>query len=286
MKKILWITNRDVTSEPIVSSLDYCADDFNLEIHKKYYTNSSKQFDASGFDVVVYMGGAEMVTSPPVKTFQNMRQQAKVAMICCDASCKGWTPYLEIYHKEQCFDLIVNIDGSENWNKVGLDYTALTPIDPRFYNILQPWESRQVLFGFSGGINAERADIIRRIGLIITINTRSEAVGSYPGFANFLQRCKFVLNMNERNTVKGRALETAHAGACFVEQKAAEDERNTMLKWFDKSLFLFYNNPEDIGDLIFDNIDKGKEIARAFSAEVMEKHNTKKFWKKLLDTVA
>lgn len=281
--KLLWITNKDVTTEPIVASLDYCAEDLGVTVDKRYYTHYCS-YDVDGYDAIIYMGGAELKTTPSFDAFREMRKQAKVVMICCDASCgEGWGPLLEIYHNEKTFDFIVNIDGSDNWKREGKDYTAITPIDPRYFEGALPWKDRPVLFGFSGGINDNRRSIMKKISMALTINARSEEFGSYPAYANFLKQCKFVLNMNERNTVKGRTLEVGLAGACLVEQRWRP--KNTFSTWFDESQYILYDDSADICELIFDNMDKGADMAKRFSTEVREKHNAKLFWKKVLETL-
>lgn len=283
--KIAWITNHDVTVEPIVTSLDYCAESLKIDkVERRDYTGICS-YDVDGIDLVIYMGAAELEKTPPIKTLQSIREKTKLMMICCDASCgQGWGPILDIYHKEGCFDLIVNIDGSDNWVKHGSDYTATTPFDPRYFGDPPPWEPRPILLGFGGGANANRREIIRKIGSIITIHNRSEAYGSYHAYANFMKNCKFVLNMNERNTVKGRALETALAGAVLVEQRVSKTN-NTFSKWFDESQFILYDNSEDIGELIFDHYDRAAEMAKAFHNEVKKNHNPTTFWKKVLEIV-
>ena len=181
-------------------------------------------FDTHKPDVVIYSGPAEGKCRPFLSTFHTMRKTAKVVNLICDGGCPNWHPLIELYNKEDCFDLNVNIDGNDNWPSREKDITSVGPIDQRYYKKTNI--EKVVDFGFAGGLGSlERREATDRLkqscGLLMA--HRNERWGTYNLYADFMLSCKAVFNMGKTGSgkahhVKYRIIESALACACVFEE--------------------------------------------------------------------
>jgi len=243
-------------------------------------------------DIILYISTAGGPYLPTIKTFKTLRDITTIAQICCDASCPGWHPLIKQYKENECFDLIANLDGCENWPHDDKDLTLISPVDPRPYLNASvnydSFSSRPIHCGFCGGDGSQyRRDILYHLLMnsALRVKPREEKIGTYQKYADFMMRCKIVINMSLSGSglsrqVKGRVVETALAGACLLE-----DNGSATSKWFipgeDYIEYEGKHNALEIINSLYDNDITMFRCAENLRRKVMTEHSPKVIWNKV-----
>jgi hypothetical protein len=183
-------------------------------------------------DAIVYIGACPKSFNRPVMepdTLKRLREVAKTIHMCGDASDEPWFDALQEYDSKECFDCQVSIDGNFDTPiasfKNGI--VKLTPINPLFFKPLS-WDERPILVGVTGGHgHGVRGNMTTRLKALSDKygNSIVSVLGnrvSYQEMADFMCRCRCIVNCPMRGSakgdhVKGRVIETAWARACLLE---------------------------------------------------------------------
>lgn len=298
--KILWFSPTSIGIELFIGSLDYIREpDWKIE-NIKYdaygidRTNAimlQKTLEYSP-DVILYISTHYSPYLPKKETFKALRNMASIVQICCDASDPPWYPLIEEYKINQCFDLIVNLDGNRNWPHDDKDVTWFAPVDPRPYsNVPVNYEnfvSRPIHCGFSGGDGSpHRRETINHLlaNFALKVKPREEIVGTYQKYADFMLQCKSVINMSKSGSeasrqVKGRVVETALSGACLLEDKGSVTS-----DWFIPGEdYIEYENKEHLLEIVNslrDNDEKMFRCAENLHRKIVNNHSPKIIWSKI-----
>ena len=290
--KIFFISTRDMLCEPIHTGLQSLeAHDVQLFWYDRAQVPTDRAIldaaDQCGPDLILYTGRPSGPHKPARDTLKRLRKQSPTVLIVHDATDKDWIPVLKEYRQHETFTVTVNIDGNDSWSKGPKDFTALTPIDPRFYPAPVPLDARPVLFGFAGGYaSPSRAKIINylieKAGLVVP--RRNETYGSYQAFADFMMSCRVVLNVpfsghDTGNQVKGRVIETGLARACLLEQGDSP-----AYQWFNRG-FVPYQNEIDAAKavpMLLESI-KATQLCADKLHEAVKAHAPAHFWKQVIE---
>ena len=240
-------------------------------------------------DLIVYGGPAGGPYCPTYNTMSHIREVAPCIFLCFDASDVGWHAMLAEYRKNQCFDLIVNCDGCDQWPKEGNDITLWCPVGSSFYAPDTPILDRSIKFGFCGGHRAPpRLQIVSYLvgHANLLVRSRQELYGTYQGYADFLCQCRIVLNIaysaggphgQDKMTkqFKARCIEVGFAKACLLETRgsAAAD-------WLTPGVdYLQYETPEEATYLVRTaSAEYIAECAENLHKKVMANHSPQVFW--------
>ena len=198
-------------------------------------------------DVIFYIGADKGPGNPRRSAFTALRAVAPSVLICSDSGDTPWHPILAGYRTRQCFDLMVGIDGAKN---APVDLATLTPVDHR------PYENgcaRYIRCGFSGTIGRwnARSEIVRPLVWVSGLMVRDRLEGgSYDDHAQFLKRCRMVLNISHTGSglshhVKGRVVEAGFAGAALLEHKGSP-----IADWFPAECYLSYRDTKEASEII------------------------------------
>lgn len=319
--RILWLATSSMQLQPLFTSLDYfmkvyftSVSSMNLEpiftgleqsvgpVHlcrfdkgkeeQHHYEGEVDHLILEGFrqcnpDIVIYSGPAEGKCRPLLSTFHAIRERSKIINLVCDGGCPNWHPLLELYAKEACFDLTVNIDGNPNWPSQSHDITSPGPIDPRYYGKDIP---KTVNFGFAGGQgSAERQEWCKRLvaesGLVIP--ERNETWGTYQGYADFVQSCKSVVNFGKTGSGKTTHLKYRMIEAALAKCLVYECENPiTKLYFTPGEDYLEYKN---LDDLLYWQKNKSVEhwewYGNNLHKKVMANYGPDKLWKKVFSAL-
>lgn len=294
---ILFTSVSSMNLEPIVSGLEkevgkiwLCKFDKGKEEQHHYVGEVDHEilnsFRTHKPEVVIYSGPAEGKCRPLLPTFHEIRKSAKLVNLVCDGGCPNWHPLLELYNKEDCFDLTVNIDGNDNWPSKSTDLTMPGPIDPRYYNGRDV--PKVIPFGFAGGLGGiERRQITERLQRTRQLNIpeRSETWGTYQGYADFMLSCKAVLNMGRTGSgkahhLKYRIIESGLAKCCVFEEV-----NQITKKYFTAGMdYIEYENIDHLERLLGAEMDL-RPYAESLHKKVTTKYTTEIFWKCVFDAL-
>jgi len=198
-------------------------------------------------DVVFYIGAAGGNGLPKPETLRAARDLVPMINLCSDAADKPWHPLLELYKREDCFDLQVAIDGSFN---SPCELSTLTPVN---HNLFRGTAVKTIRAGFSGsrGVHCERSEIVNSLEWFagLTVRKRSKEDG-YFEHVKFLKSCQMVLNTSWNGTgtghhMKGRVIETGMAGSCLLEHIDSP-----FAEWFPEDCCIRYKTARDVAKII------------------------------------
>lgn len=258
-------------------------------------TNSGDPWHAVGFegaaDICVFFGGLDQPSFVDgFELVRGARRTGPVVAIIPEASCAGWRDMLAVAHPH--FDLLVNIDGNEDWRCPGAKkLTALAPIDQSYYGQPRPWELRAMLCGFGGGLGSpHRRQLLDAVGAPVVVTVREpmpDGDATYTSYAQWMRSLKSVFNMPLNSTgdsmmVKARVIEAALAGAVLIEH-----EESPTRKWFTPGQhYLTYRDAESARHAI-DIVRVQQEITQPMAwdmwHEVTTRHSPRMFWSKVLN---
>jgi len=288
--KVLWLSPSDMLTYWIIGSID-CLNDHDVHICR--YDRIGLPVDRGMLDfadrvkpdVILYVSQADGPFVAEPSTFRRLRDTAPTVHLCFDAGDIGFERLLNTYKEKQCFDVTVACDGC---NMGPVDLVLFHPVDPRPY--AEPLQ-RDIALGTCGGFPyGLRKDVsehlVRKSGLII--KPREEWYNSYPRFADFLKRCRIVLDCAlsagghdgkgpYTRTLKTRAIETGLAGACLLElrgcalSKYAVEDRD----------YVTYETKEEAEDKVSDLMrdwDRAAAIAARFHTLVTTRLSPRVFW--------
>jgi hypothetical protein len=286
------------TIEPWLASLDYLA---RHDVSVTWYTRETpcdhiilNDVFAAQPDIILYTGMADWDKTPSLSTFRRLRKYAPIVHISGDLSDPPYDPYLKRYGEDGTFDLTVNIDGNDEWNRHGAKgITLLSPTAPQFFDAPKPLADRPIEFGFAGGLGSpSRREIVdflvREAGLVV--KPYDNRWGSYADYARFLMDCKIVLNIpfsgsDAVRQVKGRVLEAGLAGCVLLDHVESAAKH-----WFNRDLelcYLEYDTPKRAAEQVRFLLQSGiaDEAAANLARRVREEHSPDKFWNRVFSEV-
>jgi hypothetical protein len=238
-------------------------------------------------DIVLFCGIADRSRMPSPETFNALRKLCPVVMLSGDLSDPPWWPYLEIY--KDCFDLIVNFDGNDNWPKRHGDFTALTPIATEFYPVAsKQLNDRLIPFGFCGGCaSPSRWEIIGWLvdNAGLQIKPREETYGTYARYARFMQECSITISVpfsgsDNSRQVKGRVLESGLARTVLLDHVSSA-AKNYFTPGID---YVEYETREHAAELVRELMNdwpRAQRIADSLHDRVKAEHSPAIFWDKV-----
>lgn len=270
-----------------------------VSVLKKRADGAENQVDLLRFDLAhprldgIKMQGYKLIVAVPVNggycTLPNalwkaFRKIAPTVCLCPEASdAHWWWKNLQSWIADECFDLLVNIDGSEDWPHRPQDLTLLTPLDEDIYADPLTWAARDIRLGVSSNLGSERMRLYEALGDRLTIRHMTPG-DTYRDYVQFMKRCKFVLNTSGQGAgggqhVKGRVVETGWACACLLEPKGSP-----AAQWFIPGKdYIEYESAEHLikmlGDASFN--DYGMSCAANLHDKVHEEHTAFRFWTKV-----
>jgi len=243
-------------------------------------------------DVIIFLGALEkfhLKPVPKVDILHKFRAIAPMIHICSDASDWPWWDTLNEYDKEGCFDLQVNVDGSDDCPIAGFrnGMIKLTPTDPAFFKP-KPWEERDVFCGVTGGMgHDERAELITYITASPDVRWMRKV--PYQDMCDFMCRCMVSINHAMNGTgdkfhVKGRVIEAGWAGSCLLEKKNPHTAR-----WFLAGKeYIEYDNVKDAViklEWAKAHPQEIRDVAERFHAKMWAFHHPSVFWKDVLGKI-
>lgn len=237
-------------------------------------------------DLIVYVGtnGGPVLPSPG--DLRSLRNICPVLCISPEASdSRWWWNTLQQQQKHECFDLIVNIDGCEEWPESSKGLTLLTPIDPAPWGEPKPWAERSVICGFSGGVDSGyRPFILKEFGDGITIRDCTPG-DTYGDYREFVRDCRITFNMAMNANrigrhVKGRVLEAGLAQSLLLE-----DEGSPTNRWFIPGQdYIEWKTGTHAAQLAkFMDVPEAESIAANLRTVILAKHTPKHFWSTVFD---
>lgn len=242
-------------------------------------------------NIIVYIGACGGNT-PSIPLFKRLNAEvAPVVHFCSDAEDDPWWPLLVEYDKAGCFALQVSLDGSPSWPLRESQLTALTVVDPAFFeDATIPHAARSILFGFAGNVSGGRSTIIKelqRLGL--NVRVRDTGPTSYPDFAKYLGQCRMTVNFPWTGSgrhlhVKGRVIEAGYAGVLLLE-RGDSPTKNFFTPGVD---YIEYKDAAHVRSLVDHYAarpEESQEIAERLRAKVAAEHCAEKFWGRILDRV-
>ena len=231
-------------------------------------------------DVIFYIGAMKGLGNPRPETYQELRRIAPMVNFCSDAADRPWHPVLATYARMRCFDLQVSIDGAE---ESPVDFTTLTPVDPRPFDIET---AKDIRFGFSGSVGKwnGRSEIVKSLEWFGGLEVRHRQSGdTYHDHARFMRRCRMILNISatgsgHRNHIKGRVLEAGWAGCALLES-----EGSPIGNWFPSDCYLTYRDPREAAEIVRDTDDATIDrYAKRLSEEVRTRFHPKVIYTEIL----
>jgi hypothetical protein len=288
----LFLTTNTMNTEPVLESLpdaarcfyDRCAWDYqDREMLDAAYAHDP--------ETVIYIGCTGGPHLPSASTFAHMRKKGRrTVCLAFDASDESWHPHLAEFREKGSFDLVVNIDGNDEWPRVTeRDFTALTPIASRYWepHWLTSLDCRPVRFGFAGGYaSPSRAAVVTFLQKFaaLAIPVRDEKFGTYQSYADFMMQTRVALSVpwsgvSEVGQVKGRVLEAGWAGACLLEH-ADSPTRNWFTPGVDYAVYRDRNEAlMAVHQLLYS--DRGvtaQRMADNLARRVRAEHSAEIFW--------
>lgn len=221
-------------------------------------------------NVIFYIGAGAGCYTPGIPLLKTFRTIAPSINICFDAVEVQWHNLLEIYKKNECFDLQVSIDGTY---APGIDLVTLAPVIATAFEGDDP--ERDIRCGLSGNMGSDdpRALIIRPLvkeGLV-EFRVRDVIGDGYKEHVDFMRRCEVIINTSfsgsgKCHQVKQRVSETAFAGCALLDMAAAPTR-----KWYPEEYVYVYKD-----------ISEARKIIENFDLkEVREKGNALRTYAKL-----
>ncbi len=232
-------------------------------------------------DVVVWSGVCGGAMMPRIGTLRWLRERARSVMICWDAGHPDWHPYLAEYRKQETFDAIFAVDGSDTpWCE-----SFLCPINPEWYDGSVSNE-RPIDLGFMGSFDpdSERGRVLAELGNLVTIKRRTGEPGPYAEYARFLHQCRATVNVagcagDQGRHVKARCVEAAWAGCMLFET-----EGSPLRRFIDQACYFSYANAHNIAATVrcegFQ--DRAIELGRRFR-EAIQPHHPRHFWERVIN---
>lgn len=236
-------------------------------------------------DAIVFIGAVEQYHNKPVPrpdVLCRLREVAPTVHMCNDAADPPWWPMLEEYHKHECFDVQVSIDGNRDCPIAGWPegMVLLTPLDVRAFEYAKtPWAARPTPLGACGGFgHGERGNFIAELGARGALQfTEARETRSYDEYAWLLGTYRSVFNHPMTGSgqcyhVKGRVLEAGFAGAVAFDRVGSP-----ISDWFEPGVdFLQYETVDDIVKQT-----PTAEMAARFNERVVREHHPRVFWDKV-----
>lgn len=246
-----------------------------------------------GPDFIMLVGAVEHCHGRPCPQNDVLLELQSIApsvLMCNDAADPPWWGTLENYMQNNCFSLIVSIDGRLDTPLMGYRRAMhrLTPIDHRPFKP-KPWHEKATRCGMIGGNGGgDRGDIINALSSSGLLNYHHGSSGpggrAYDDFATIM--CDFksafvhpATGSGQSTHVKGRVVEAGFAGACVFDRFDSPTK-----EWFVPGHeFLQYENREHLECLLRD-IDDNKlhEIAERFHQKVVTNHHPRVFWSEVI----
>ncbi len=288
--KILWLSPSDMLTEFIIGSID-CLNEHDTFVCR--YDRVGLPVDRGILDyadrvrpdVILYVSQAAGPYVAETSTFKRLRDTSPIVHLCFDAGDIGFERLLNEYREKDCFDVTVACDGC---NIGPVDLVLFHPVDTRPY--ATPLE-RDIPFGTCAGAPyGLRKDVhdhlVRKCDLLI--KPREEWVGSYYRYANYLKRCRIVLDCAlsagghegkgpYTRTLKTRAIETGLAGACLLELRGCALSKYAV----EDSDYATYETVEEAEDKAADlmrNWDRTAAMAARFHTLVTTQLSPRVFW--------
>jgi len=236
-------------------------------------------------DVIFYIGAHAGSGLPSIDTFKALRAIAPTIDLVCDAGDQPWHPVIEDYRAHDCFDLQVGLDGHAG---APVDLVTVTPVDPRPFD--GPGPERDIACGFSGnfGRRGVRGAIVLPLvdAGLVKVRMRQTVGDGYSDHANFLRRCRVVLNTSfagsaRTHHIKGRVLEAGMAGAALLELTASP-----IADWFPpESYFTFADVADAPRALAEITPDLAAARAAMFGGIVRERYHPSKIYGEILSAL-
>lgn len=239
-------------------------------------------------DAIIYVGVNGGPYTPSLEDLKTARKRCPLVCISPEASDqRWWWPRLTVYKTHECFDLIVNIDGCEEWPGSENGLTLLTPIDPIPWGEPKPWNERTVNCGFSGSMDSDyRPFIFAPFRDLLTIRDSTPG-DTYGDYREFMRDCRLTFNtaMNANRMgkhVKGRVLEAGLAASLLLE-----DEHSPTRRWFVPGEdYLEWTSGPQIRIIIEAALatpEVSQAMAENLRQKVLAKHTPKHFWSAIFD---
>jgi glycosyl transferase family 1 len=293
--KILWITPRDMLTEMVHLGLKHLN---QHDIHFHWFGHDKVPVDPHMIDavdriepdVVLYIATSGGPLLAQTETFELIGKMAPVINLCFDGGHPGFWPLLETYKDRKTFWRTINMDGRPTWPHGENDYATLPPVDPAFYGDPPRLETRPINVGFCGGYpDGFRKEVVehlcREVGMVV--KPRNEKYGTYQAYADFLLKCKIVINpavsaADLAKVVKARVLETAFGGAVLLEQSGSP----TNLYFNDKTSYVTFDTVQDAAAQIESLLTTPRlmqEMATALHEAALARFSPVNFWTKAFE---
>jgi hypothetical protein len=313
--RVLWLTNapdtdpaemidRDFYLRSLISVESIEKEVLGVSHLNNEWNNFQKKlaFSMSEFkpDIIIYVGsqlGSEHILSGSLLLF--LKQQCKTILLCPEASDSvWWYSLLTEYHERKVFDLIVNLDGNDEWPYSEHHLTKIGPFNDSMFQEYVPWSERKNLIGFSGSVDhpLRQYYIYRILGQKIVLHDKGEDNFTYQDYVDFYKKCKIAFNtpyncnaggvvtrLEDNAHLKHRVIETAMAG-CLV----LEGENRVTPRWFTPGEdYVEYRNPRELLEILGKIKHDGKyeEMAMSMRQKCLREHNAEVFWKDVFSRI-
>ncbi len=240
-------------------------------------------------DVIIYFGGVQSHNFTPLSigTLKALREIAPIIHICADSTQPDWKPYLDEYHRNNCFSVQVGIDGNVNSPLARYGLVLLMPQDPNQFEP-RPWHERAINCSFVGNTVADgspKSKILQQAserGLVQCFNFGAD----FKTMAKVMCDSKITFNVAQKGTyadgrvlyqVCGRVIEAAMAGSCLLEQRGSPTAY-----WFEcgRDYLEYDTSMLAVIDSISSKLDE--RMADRFRTKVLAEHHPSIFWQKIL----
>jgi hypothetical protein len=248
---------------------------------------------AKGYEpeVIFYIGANGGPGLPNTETFKKLRDIAPCIQWQSDYEDETWDDLMRLYRREECFDLIVGQTGVKTDI---IDMVTLIAVDEKAFHGPMP---KTTYCGFAGsardfknyqrGVDPwdGRAEILKDMGDDVSYRER-EPVGDYRGYAQFLKRCLYLINISltgsmKRYHIKWRVMEAAFADCALLEL-----EGSPIGDWFPKDSFLLYKNGDDARRILKrTKVSEATQIASNFSTYARKHYNPRKIYTEILESL-
>lgn len=304
MKKILYLRTNSFQCEPHVGSIvQFAEQSKEYEVIVKDYFVADVDNQVTEWvahyqpDYLVWLGVCGSVYQPTPTRFWIFRKSGvKTIMLCPEASHPDWDKVIKEFHEHDSFDLIVNLDGNEKWDKRDKGFTTLAIFDQRPYRKPQlPLKDRPIDVGFCGGVGftgtmrQRLVDHFKKVSSLkfeeLPFKFSWQGGESYQEYADFMMSCKIIINPAHSSNenvlhVKGRVIETGLAGCMLLEQNGSP-----INEWFSGEVCYFFETPqtaENVARYILSELRIGSDYAHPYPVnlqkQVLEKYSPDKLW--------